>query len=802
MPIRWASSPRRLPGVHSNPRRHTWIPAIALLFLTLAAAKPFADTDALRSRMRAAGYADAEVKYLIESGALRDSSLRRAMIARGVPAGVLESYLRDSTATSTPPPQPPPPTLPRMTPAARRDAVTRTLADSLRPFGYEIFGYSPTTFEPLTYGPVDPEYPLGPGDELLLTVWGDDQLALALPVSRDGMVTLPEAGQVAVTGLSLEAARARLRSALARVYSGLSPTERPPTTFLNLTLGKLRTIQVFIVGDVVKPGAYTVSSVSRVLNALYAAGGPSPSGSMRDVRVMRGGKTVARVDLYDVVLSGSTGGDVRLENGDALFVPTAGRRVTLRGAVRRPAIFELGENDHLVAVLRLAGGVLATADLSRAQIHRVMPFDQRAKRAGEDRLAVDFPLGQVLDGKAPDEPLFDLDEITVLSIGDHRENTVEIHGAPVIRPGVFAWHPGLTLKDLVEDAGGLRRDAFLDRAQIVRTAADRAHSVMRVDLGRALKGDSLHNVILQPLDAVDVASRWELEDRPMVTIDGMVRQPGSYELLEGMTLGDLLFAAGGLTEEAFRLEAEIARTDSATRAAGRLADTLTVALDPAYARVPEARAVPLVAHDAVFVRRDPRFRIQEYVVVEGELMFPGRYALSDRDARLSDVVLRAGGLTPQANPDAAEFARSGAGRLAVELRKALRRPRGRSNLVVHGGDTLRVPRFDPVVRVEGAVRNPLSVLWRPGMNASYYVTQASGYLPDADRRGAVVVQSNGSVAKAHGFFNPPSPTPGSRVVVPFRPPGIPSDRFRNLATIFSVLTGALTTVYLIQQVKR
>jgi protein involved in polysaccharide export with SLBB domain len=670
---------------------------------------------------------------------------------------------------------------------------TLSLTMGMEPFGAEIFRYSPTTFEPLTYGPVGPDYVIGRGDELVLTLWGGDQLILSLPVNREGQVTLPEAGQVDVNGLTLEGARVRLRAALATVYSGLRPAGQRSSTFLSVSLGKLRSIQVFILGQVVRPGGYTVSSVSRVLNALYAAGGPSRSGSMRDVRVLRGGQVVGAVDLYDVILRGDTSKEARLEDGDVIFVPPAGRRVALQGPVRRPGLFELRPGEHLRALLEMAGGVLATADVERAQIDRVVPPAYRDSLRGQDRIAVDVPLNQVMSDSTRDLDLEDADRMSVFPITGSRMNTVTFRGRGALKPGAYEYQRGMSLKDLVERAGGLTPDAYSARAQIVRTAPDRTRSALRVNLAAALAGDPDENITLEPLDEVTVATRWDMEERGRVTVLGLVRKPGEYELLEGMTLADLLFRAGGLTDEAFPLRAEVSRVDSLSETDPTGADTFSVALARDFAQMPQVTAITLRRRDAVYVRRDPRWREQDYVVLSGELRFPGTYALSRRDERVADLVRRAGGLTELAYPRGAVFKRAGIGRIGLDLPEALKKPRSVSNLTLERRDTLTIPRYQPVVTIEGAVQRPGATLYKSGQGLGYYITQASGFRRDADRRALVVVLANGDVRRKA------RPDPGSRILVPARSDSLRKDTLKDVASLLSIVASAATTIFLVQQ---
>ena len=635
-----------------------------------------------------------------------------------------------------------------------------TRADDAQPFGYDVFRYSPTTFEPLAYGPVDPEYPVGPGDELVITLWGDAQMALTAVVNREGTLTLPDVGTIPVNGLTLDGVRSRIRAALAPVYAGLRPAGQRATISLDVSLGKLRSIQVFLLGEVVKPGGYTVSSVSRALNALYVAGGPTRAGSLRDLRVIRGGQVVAHVDLYRLLLTGDADDETRLQNGDVLFVPPVGRRVKVSGPLRRNGYFELKPGEELAALLQMAGGPLADADLVRGQIDRVVPPAQRDSLRGQDRVAVDVSLARALSSPGGDVPLYDADELVTHAIGEERQNTVAISGQSVMKPGVYEYRPGLRVSGLVALADGLKPEAFLGRAQVTRTAADRTRSVIRVDLRRVLAHDPADDVLLEPLDVLGVLSKWDVEERGQVSIDGLVRHPGRYEYLEGMTLADLVFEAGGLTDDALALAAELARVDLDPRGA-HIADTLWVPLEPTFSADSPASSFRLLRRDAVFVRRDPGHREQVFVSVEGEVRFPGRYALTRRDERIADLVRRAGGLTEFAYGPGASFARVGAPRLGIDLPAALRDPGSASNLALESSDVLRVPRFQPIVTIEGAVFNPGTALYHAGSGVGYYVTQANGFRTDADRRRVVIVQANGSVQKG-GTPGPGQPRAGTR----------------------------------------
>lgn len=723
-----------------------------------------------------------------------DREIEAALRANGMDARQVRERLRgmDPEAAAPAPPAAPRAVLPPPEPAIVPDSlakVVRPPAAAGEPLGFEIFRWAPTTFEPLTYGPVGEDYPLGPGDELTLTLWGDAQLALTLTVTREGSVTLPDVGEVAVAGLPLGAARERIRAALARVYSGLRGASGRSTTSLSLSIGRLRSIQVFLLGHVVRPGGYTLSAVSRALNALYAAGGPTIDGSLRDVRILRGGEVVAHVDLYDVILKGAGQEMLRLENGDVVFVPPAERRVSVSGPLRRAGRIELKPGEELRELLRIAGGVLPEADLARAQIDRVTPPELREQRPGQGRIAIDVPLGDVLSGAAADVPLRDADSLQVFELPARRGNTVHLTGRGVVRPGHYEYRPGMKVSELIALAGGVTPDAYLDRAQVVRTLRDSTRASLRFAPARALAGDPAEDFVLQAMDDVSIRSRWDLEERQRVSVHGLVRSPGGYELLEGMTLTDLLMRAGGFTDDAYAVRAELTRVATGKR----LADTLHVPLQRDLTRCVEASTFVLRPHDAVFIRRDPEYREPEFVVLDGEVRFPGTYTLTRRDERLSDLLRRAGGLTPESYAEGARFSRRSGARLAIELPRAMRHAGSRHDLVMMAGDTLMVPRQSPTVIVEGAVLNPVTALHAPGAGVGHYLTQASGLRRDADRRGIVVITPSGRVRRGG------RPEPGSRIVVPVRPPETAGDGLKDIATVMSIVASAATTYFLVSQ---
>jgi protein involved in polysaccharide export with SLBB domain len=713
----------------------------------------------------------------------------------------------------------------------RRDELGRLRIDSAavvsiaervrrpRVFGLDVFRHATNLFAPVTAGPVDPDYRLGPGDELALILTGDVELFHALPVTREGFIVIPQVGQIAVANLTMDQLRSVLFDRLGRVYSGVRRGAGATTRF-DITVTRLRVNQIFVSGEVVRPGAYAVSAVGTVMNALYQAGGPTERGNFRSVRVLRAGRLVRTLDLYEYLLAGNTRDDVRLESGDVVFVPPRGRRVALEGQVVRPAIYELGENEGLAELIRMAGGLLPEAYTGRAQVERILPPGQR-QPGGRDRTVMDVDLQAALSPGAPVVRLEADDRVRVFGVARAVRNRVTIRGS-VWRPGTYELEPGMTFAQLVGRAGGLKTDTYMGRAHLVRTMPDSTRRLIPVDL-LALGLEPVENPgsaaptpvpsppaalgpALEEFDEVTVYSAADFRPSRQITVYGSVQRPGVFEFQDSMTLRDAVILAGGLRDEAYLLEAEVARLP-AERANGELVRVIRVPLDSTYVLDPTgylprptgARAGDLVMqpYDNVFVRRVPGWELQRYVVVSGEVRFPGRYALVRRDERLRDVIERAGGLTPDGYVRGAQFHRAEgrAGRVGIDLERVMRDADFRDNLILFSGDSLHVPLYQPVVTVEGAVNSPVAVAYVPRRGTGYYIDRAGGFARRADKGRTYVVQPNGAVERANA-----RPEPGARVVVP----QIPMDERRTdwgqlLASVASVLTSALTVILVVQR---
>lgn len=673
--------------------------------------------------------------------------------------------------------------------------VQRPGQADLKPFGAELFRTGGASFSAINMPP-GPDYPLGPSDEMLLMIWGEVELQQRLVVSRDGFVFVRNLGPISVNGLNLAQLKETLTRRLAGIYSGIDPTGDGGNTFIELSLGRLRSIQVYILGEVSRPGSYTVSAVSTVLNALYAVGGPSENGSMRSIRVIRNGRTVAAIDLYPYILNGDASNDIRLQNGDIIFADQAGKRVTVTGEVYRQAIFELKEDEGLKQTLAYSGGVKTSAYLERMQIDRTIPFRDRLQFPGEDRRVVDINLRSVLYGEGDDPIVEDQDIITVFPINDIQRNTVTLRGHAIRKPGVFQYTDGMKISDLIDLGEGYEQDIYLERAHVLRINPDQSTGLMSINLGAALQGDPMHNLTLQAMDTLQVYSVWDFQQKPEVTINGMIRSPGSYPLFENMTLADLIVMANGLERSAYRLEAEIARVNPENITQTSIADIITVPLDAAYALSDETVPVVLQQDDQVFIRQIPGWQLQQNITIAGEVRFPGEYTLRTEQETIRDLIDRSGGLTEKAYLSASKLIRDfdETGQIDIDFNAVMQNRNSRSNIPLVAGDRIIIEEDPKVVKVQGKVNHPVSIMHREGAGLDYYLDHAGGLQEMADKKRIYIIQPNGQVMRKG------KPLAGAVVMVPEK---APSDRqvLRDVASILSIVASTATTILLIQQIR-
>jgi polysaccharide biosynthesis/export protein len=712
-------------------------------------------------------------------------------------------------------------------------AVTR---GGLKVFGLETFRRTTTRYQPTMFGPVDENYRLGPGDQLVLILTGDVEQAYSLEVTREGFIIIPQVGQVYAANLTMHQLEDQLYARLGKVYSGVRRTPTARTKF-QISIARLRNIQVYVAGDVVRPGAYQISAAGTALTALYAAGGPSSNGSFRLLTVLRGEKLVDSLDLYQYLIHGSNPTGIRLDNGDVIFVPVHSAMVQVAGKVIRPAIYEIKPGETLRDVLAFAGGLDPTASEARVQINRVLPPESRGP-GGRARVVVAVGADQFVGGVVPAVPMAPGDSVTALSVPSRQRGYVTVKGNVWVE-GQVGFTPGMKLSDAIRLAGGPRPDVYLPRVLVTRVRDDSSLIQLRSSLTDST-GKVHEDIALQDEDEIRLFSRTTFRPEPMVAIVGAVRRPGRVPFREGMTVRDAILLADGLTEDA-QLEVEVARLP-ADRPTSALAQTMKVSLDSTYLfarRGTDGSAgsdgsvpsdMPLQPYDNVLVLRQAGWDLQRTVVIAGQVKAPGRYALRTKTERLRDLLDRAGGLTSEAYAGGVQFYRAYNGsrptgtdqlpstltpksrrdslearqtfeRVGIDLPAVLADAKNRDNIILASGDSIYIPEYNPVVIVQGAVNSPGAVAYSPGKNLDWYVNAAGGYTQTGDDDHPYVTQPDGQRegVKRRTIFadHVPKPRAGAVVYVSTRTvQPQPSAVLSALATGAQVL-GTLITLILV-----
>ena len=621
---------------------------------------------------------------------------------------------------------------------------TATTDNASQIFGHDVFTNRNLTFEPSINLATPVDYRLGPGDEVIIDVWGASENTIRQSISPEGTIQVSGLGPVQLSGMTVKDANAYLQREFSKIYSGISGSE--PTSQIKLTLGDIRTIQINIMGEVAVPGTYTLSSFSSVFHALYRAGGVNKIGSLRSIKVVRNGKTIADLDVYDYLMKGKMKDDIRLQEGDVIIVNPYESLVRIAGKVKRPMFYEMKPTETVATILNYAGGFTGDAYKKAVRIIRKSGREHQVYNVDE----MDYSVFRLDDG----------DSISVDAVLKRFENRVEIRGA-VYRSGLYELSGTVnTVKQLIKKAEGLRGDAFLNRALLDRENEDLSHEVIAVDLGGLLKG-TVADIPLQKNDILYIPSIHDLKEEETISIHGEVANPGTFLFSKNMTIEDLLVQSGGLLEAGegdFHLE----------------------------------------PFDEVYVRKSPAYRKQQNVVVAGEVLFGGNYALVKKNERLSDLISKAGGITPDAyvkgarlirkmteeeqrrQADAVRMARMGEGKdsisveklnisdtytVGINLEKAISNPGSDFDLVLREGDVLFIPEYINTVKISGAVMYPNSVLYKRGESLRYYINQAGGYGNLAKKKKAYVVYMNGTVSRLKSR-DKKAIEPGCEIIVP------------------------------------
>lgn len=673
-------------------------------------------------------------------------------------------------------------------------------------FGRNIFNIEQLTFQPNLSMATPENYRLGPGDEVIIDVWGASQNTIRQEISPDGYVNITNLGPVYLNNLTVKEARQLLRQELGKIYADSGNN-------IQVTLGNIRTIQVNVMGEVLAPGTYALSSLSTVFYALYSAGGVSEIGSLRNVQVARAGKTVARLDVYDYIMKGKIQDDIRLQDGDVVIVPAYEELVKITGKVKRPMFYEMKHGESAATLLKYAGGF--SADAYKKSI-RVLRKDGK-----------EFSVRTVNDTDLSTFKLMDGDVVSVDSILNRFNNRLEVKGA-VYHPGVYELSGSLnTVRQLVEKADGLLGDAFTGRAVLYRERENLTKEVLPVDIEGILNGTA-PDIALQKNDILYIPSIHDLQDMGKVTISGEVNKPGSYTYADHMSLEDLVITAGGLKESASLVRVDVSRRirdPKGTTEPDVIGQNFSFGLKDGFV-VDGQAGFELQPYDQVFVRRSPSYNEQMNVTVEGEVLYGGAYTLNTKSERLSSLVERAGGVSRHAYvrgaklrrvaneeelrrmEDVVKMMRREIGEamantlglkvdstftVGIDLEAALANPGGDADLVLREGDVLTVPEYNNTVKVNGAVMMPNTVSYAQGKNVKYYLNQAGGYSVNAKKNQKFIIYMNGQVAKVKGSGKKQI-EPGCEIVVPNKTKKFNFANIVSNATSFASLATMLASL--------
>lgn len=702
---------------------------------------------------------------------------------------------------------------------AAREAIRR------RVFGYDIFNkikFDPT---PALNIPTPSNYVLGPNDQLLIDLYGFSQTNFKPVVSPDGYITLERAGLVYVSGLTVEQAKEKIVSQLSKVYLGLkSFNGYPANTFCNISLGNIRSIKVTILGEVVAPGTYTLPSLSTAMNALYACGGPNEIGTYRKIEIIRNNRVAAVLDLYDLLMNGTAKFNILLHDQDIIQVGPFVSRVAIQGQTKRNGLFELINGEKLDQAIHYAGGFNQYAYTQLLKIHRNTPRERKILEVGEK----DLKTFGISSG----------DSIVIERVLPRYENMVTIEGA-IFRPGEYSLDTNPSLVQLIKSAEGLKGDALKGRITILRTREDLNTELISVNLNDIYTGKTT-DIPLKREDVIVIPSIYDLTEVSYVRIQGAINNPDAQAGIEvpfarNMSIEDLIVKVGGLSESASLSRIEVVRRKrnvDPTAANAQISDRFNFEVSPDLKVNTGSKSFFLEPYDEVFVRTSPNYVKQTFVEIQGEVFYPSIYGISSKDEKISDIIKRAGGITPQAYLEGAtlirkiqlspteieqrrrainEIANSQKANQAIEiedidetksesiginLNKILENPTGFEDMILQDGDVIRIPKRLETVRIQGEVLYPTTIKYFESGKFLNYISKSGGFTKRSLKSKSYVLYANGSVDRTRRFvfFNVyPKVAPGSEIIVPQRTV-TGTQQLTQLSNIMGVVASTLGTV--------
>ena len=692
-------------------------------------------------------------------------------------------------------------------PAQSNDMTVDGPEGGIKVFGRDIFRTANLTFEPSMNIATPVNYRLGPGDQLLIEVWGASEDNITQKVTPDGYISIPNVGPVNVNGLTVQAATNRIKAKLSQIYSGLASSNVNLSTHVKVSLGQIRTIQVNIMGEVARPGTYALSSFSTVFHALYKAGGMSKMGSLRNIKVVRGGRTVATVDVYDYIINGRSHSDIRLQEGDVILASPYDALVLIKGKVKRPMYYEMKSSESIRTLIGFAGGFSNDAYRGAVTVDRNNTKERTVATVDD----MNYGVFKVKDG----------DVVSVGEILDRYDNRIEVKGA-VYRPGYYELGKDIqTVKDLIEKADGLLEYAFTNRAVLHRENDDKTLEVISLNVKAIIDGTEA-DVTLRKNDVLFIPSKYDLEQKGTLEIRGEVYKPNVFPYAANTKLEDLIIMAGGLTESASTVRVDVTRRiidRKGTKKQKEISQTFSFAVKDGFVVEGEPGFV-LEPYDQVFVRRSPGYSEKVNVTVSGEVEFEGDYSLNVRNERLSDVLEKAGGLTEFAYIEGARLERqmtpeeykqaqelmdmvasnnkiSGNDSIVVpqvsrtypvgiDLKEILANPHSAIDPVLQDGDVIVIPQYMTTVSVSGSVRKPNSVVYDPKMKLKDYISEAGGYAERARKSGTFILYPNGHIKELGRNASAKDIMGGSKIIVP--------QKGRSQWNLATTLTSVTTSV--------
>jgi protein involved in polysaccharide export with SLBB domain len=631
-------------------------------------------------------------------------------------------------------------------------------------------------------GPVNFDYKLGVGDEIIIQIWGDAQITESLIVGRNGTISPTGIGQLNVAGLSIKDVKKTLLQKFSKIYSGVRNGAANATTFVDVTTGNLRQKSVIVVGEVKFPGNYLIPSTAGAVTAIAKAGGPTENATMRNIVIRRSGADkVDSVDLYGYFLTGKITDTTPLSDFDVILVNPVDKRVAVDGAVRRPAQYEMKDGETFADLFRFCGGLLPEAFTKNIIIERTNPgVERQSYTLREEDFAKFYPQKS---------------DFVFIDFIDKLDNTVSIDGA-VKRPGVWSFEEGMKISDLVEHAGGVLEEFFGDRVVILRTHEDMKKETLSANIKEILDGNQEYDLTLQKWDVVKVSSIWDLRQKEFIEIYGEVKNPGKYFLREKMNVQDAILLAGGFTQEAYRDTVEISRIFSSDINKGNKVNYKRINISTDFFKL---NSYELKNADVVFIRRDAKIKPQEIVYLGGEFCFPGYYAKIDENESVLNLITRAGGFKKNAYLDGVTFKRSkdSIGQVGIDFYSLIVKNKLKENIILEHGDSIFAPTLPKTVNVDGSVNSPTATKYVEGKSVGHYINRAGG-LTLLGKKGTIyVVRANGEVRQA-GLRDKNAVNAGSQI---FATDGQPP-RERNpmlvvqmLSTIATTMM-AITTIYL------